>query len=193
MKYLILLLFPINVFASNWFPVGKVGANTTYVNQGECQKIEAAKCFEITGIDLSVSKVDLVDDLSKPIYLKENELVCDGKDDCQLKLEAHICERGEKLINENYTEVYCAYISGYQKIEAVVLDPVKKAKQDADKLAKEQEDAEKEQKESARIIALKACLAGSPKDNELVDCVKTLIREVLKNKLTVEELNIKNK
>lgn len=192
MKYLILFLLPITSYAQNYFPVGKDGANTTYVSGSECEKIEAFKCWEVSKIESSLAKIDLVDDLSKPNYAKENVAACTDQDDCQTKLETHVCARGNKLINELYTEVYCAFITSYEKKEDVVLDLVKVAEKEAARLAKEQEEQTRSQKENERLIALKSCLSGDPKDKVLQDCLKILIREALNKKLSVGELSVQN-
>ena len=36
----------------NWYPVGKNGANKTYVSKSECESAEGQACYDITGKDL---------------------------------------------------------------------------------------------------------------------------------------------
>lgn len=182
----LILLFSLTAHASNWFPIGKPNANTTYADGSMCEKLEEFKCWEVSKIDASLAKIGLVDDINNPTYGKENVVDCLGEEDCQKKLEEHLCVRGDKFINEDFTEVYCAYISGYPKIEAVVLDPVKVAARDAEIAAKLAEEQLKKQKESEREEAIKICLAGEPKDKELIDCLKILIKEVWKDRLPIE-------
>lgn len=48
MKYLVILLMPVSLFA-NWYPLGKTGAKTTYFkSRKQCEKSEKWKCFDIT-------------------------------------------------------------------------------------------------------------------------------------------------
>lgn len=50
---LVILIFPFLAFGSNYFPVGKSGAKTTYTNQQNCKTKESwLFCPEISGKDL---------------------------------------------------------------------------------------------------------------------------------------------
>jgi hypothetical protein len=190
MKYLLVLLFSISAHAQNYYPIEKPNAKTVYVDQSLCEKIEQTKCWEISKCDPAVCKVSEVDDASKPIYIKENIVTCKDKDDCQIVLEKQTCDQGSALINEDYTEVYCAVLTGYEKKQDVVLDPVK-AQEKADREAAELADKiAREQKENERLVSLKGCLKQTPTALEIQACFPLLVREVLKNKLALGELSV---
>lgn len=122
-----------------WFPVGKPGANTGYLDKTVCEAKEGQECFDMEGKDGDITEVSVVqvDDLSKPIYAAKSEIeVCAGFDDCFAKQSAKVCP-DLKFINAEYTEVYCTSLTGYQKKDQKVLveNPTKKANK-ADKADK---------------------------------------------------------
>lgn len=64
MKYLLLLLISFNALGAGWFPVGKEGAITVYVEQSACLEKEGQECFDIEfcPIDECIL-IDEVDDI----------------------------------------------------------------------------------------------------------------------------------
>lgn len=56
--FLPLLLFASQVYAESFYPVGKLGATTIYVDKASCEKIEGQTCQDVTDcpIDICVLK-----------------------------------------------------------------------------------------------------------------------------------------
>ena len=117
--------------AQNWMPISKIKngtANTVYTQKSDCEKI--SECVDITGKDPATLSfgTEQVDDLAKPQYSEKSESeACSGDVACYQKLKDKTCATGQPYIDESYTEVYCASITGYEKksVEVVALDPVK--------------------------------------------------------------------
>lgn len=108
-----------------------------------CNKGEPCYCYD--GVDFSISELkevteeQCVNDIEKPIWEKKSQVEkCDGEKDCQEKLLVLRCEDGRGFIDENFSEIYCTKLLGYeQKCSTVTynklqVDPSKKAKHDAD-------------------------------------------------------------
>jgi hypothetical protein len=117
---------------------GDLTGKPNYSIQGECEKI--GPCVDVTGKDPSTLAVaqEEIDDLTKPVYSAKSESeACSGDVECYQKLTAKTCTTGSAFIDESYTEVYCASVTGYEKktIDVVALDPVK-VQAKADKQAK---------------------------------------------------------
>lgn len=188
MIYLILVSI-LSASAANFFPVDKVGANTTYSDQAACEKAEGLKCWEISNCDPVVCSIQDVDDPTKPIYVKQNVVACAEKAECETTLATHVCVSGAALINEDYTEVYCAVLAGYEKMKALALDPTKEQIKAAEKEAKRLEKEARDAKKADRLVALKTCISQNQSTvKQTADCMKALAREVLESELRVEEL-----
>jgi hypothetical protein len=110
---------------SNWFPIGKVGANTTYTSKELCELTEGQECFEVSGVDVEISKVVEVD-VPVMIEVIKERIVKDelGNDVVEQygELEQAVDELGAPI---------------FEKQKQIVVDDAKKAIKDADKAAKD--------------------------------------------------------
>lgn len=121
----------ITVYASNFYPVGKVGAKTVYSKKDKCEQIEGQLCFDITTKDPRYNSpvTSMVNDIEKPIYKAPyNTENCDSEQDCVSKVSAKnaSCTNGDSATYQKnqvlpgYT-IFCTGISGYEQREQTVL------------------------------------------------------------------------
>ncbi len=151
MKLFFLALFSFSVSASTWMPESWInaGSKSGFSNQGNCETQTKLECFDIgQNVPQALEKTVIqVDDLGRPVYLKENTAACSDNSDCQTKFLALECAEGfSRVKNLDLLEVYCTKRGeGYhQKDQAVfVLDQAKLDAHNAQELLKAQE-AEKE-------------------------------------------------
>lgn len=64
----------------NYFPVGKPGANKTYIDKAACEAAEGQACYDITGVDLETHDlvdVAVLDEQGQPTY--EQIPILDGE------------------------------------------------------------------------------------------------------------------
>jgi hypothetical protein len=151
MKFLILIFFTVNANAM-FFPVGKDGANTSYVSKQKCEEIEKTTCLDITGKNLAFyeSREIETDDLERPIYKEayraescSTEAKCReiigklSKDHCY-KDEADYSVYKKNDVLPGFT-LYCTGIKRYEKKTTwdLVLDEDKKQAHEV-KLAEEE-------------------------------------------------------
>lgn len=203
--FLIVLVHGCTCYAANWFPVGAIGAKKIYFGnkkqKNKCEKREKnldgfQGCFDITGKNINYYVIGQVDNLNEPKYKKKNEIICVGQEQCQQKLESELdcsglAEGTLHLINDEFTEVYCAEPNGYKKKPGLVEDPTLKAQYEAKK-AEEQADKEsKITKREARIQALVGCAKTKIADMSASvqkNCLRDIARELIKEKLKANEM-----
>jgi hypothetical protein len=186
MKTLILLfLISINSFASGWFPVGKDGADTVYVDSLRCLKIEGVECFDVAACP--INECELVDNYVLDYIAKSNETACTDELDCDTKFIELSCSLDEeKIKNYDLLSVYCA--KPIYKIEGKKL-----AESASKKAAHEAAEASKKQLEIELLMVQKARDCGSRAINvmSLRNAKKGLSKEQRKQILTIYE-DIKN-
>ena len=176
-------------------------ATTSYAYQADCEKAEGEACYKINGKNLQYHAVSdfEVDDLDKPLWSpKEAVEQCYSQSDCRAKLEDKDCsssgEGYQKFINQDYTELYCTKIVGYNKrIEKrLAEDPTLKAAYDAEQEHATQDADIKKQKKEQRKSDLKQCIKGmkgnSLNDNQFKKCVADMLREIGEGYLDSEDL-----
>ena len=102
LKFIIILLIPISLHATNFYPVGKADANTTYSKKNDCETKEGRMCFDITGKTTDYLKVlngALVEDeTKKQEYMQKME----AEKQRRVKQHAHVREKffGEYIKDE---------------------------------------------------------------------------------------------
>lgn len=53
----ILFTCSLSVYAANWYPVGKLGADTVYMDEASCEKTEAQNCEDVTNCPFDECKM----------------------------------------------------------------------------------------------------------------------------------------
>ena len=102
LKFIIISLISISLHATNYYPVGKDGANTTYSKKSDCETREGRMCFDITGKPTDYLKVlngALVEDeTKKQEYMQKME----NEKQKRIKQHAHVREKffGEYIRDE---------------------------------------------------------------------------------------------
>lgn len=121
MKYLFLILFSITAQASNFIPVSSIinSNGAGYSLLSDCQKAsgENEVCVDIADQPISTYEVYTyqADDLSKPIFSKNNLEVCLSVEDCQEKIKTKICTNDEYAIWTPELDLYCTKVISYQQ------------------------------------------------------------------------------
>lgn len=151
MRTIILILLTPMIASANWFPVGKGGAKTVYVDKVKCEQAETATCYDITGKDLRYHELQTaeVDDLSKPIWkTRYNVDACADTAECQTQLSTKVCD-DEEGDGAQYAEndlmpgysSFCTRLLGYEKKNEIklVLNETTQASVIAQDLAKQTE------------------------------------------------------
>lgn len=165
MKALLILPF---IIAANWMPVSGIqsGKMEGYSLQSDCVAQKAEQCIDV-GEEPAVVEEGFVsledvfeDDLSSPIWEAKSEVeACEGEEDCRLKLVSKFCEQEKKsFISEDFTEVYCTQIVGYnQKVgsKKLVINTAGWNQLKQERAQKAQAQAIKNQ-----VKSLRECLAG---------------------------------
>jgi hypothetical protein len=210
MKKLFLVLFFLSLKVQavpNWYPVGKTDAKTVYMDKSKCEKIEKQECFNVFSKNRYTHSVSEIDDINSPIYREISEspvqISCQDIEDCKSKMGG-VCDADEGSqpaitdddswlsffgITDPYF-VYCAKITSYKKIKALVLDSAKKAAIDAAKAAKKaQKDLEKSGDEALKTgQKIKATMVGMIKVKALPKAQRKQLRGDLKS--IIEALNV---
>ena len=125
MRMIILILLTPMIASANWFPVGKGGATTVYVDKAKCEQVEGAVCYNITGKDLRYHELQTaeVDDLSKPIWkTRYNVESCASVQECTDQLNQKVCDDepgdggqyAENSLMPGYSS-FCTRLLGYEK------------------------------------------------------------------------------
>lgn len=141
MKLLILCLFLSATTFANF-------ALKTDVENGAVTKVYTTKpkkgdfVFIPSGYGNKTHKVvaEMIDDTEKPIWATRSLIeICEGEEDCKLKLTSKKCVDGRHAIyNAEFTELWCNKITRYEQKESgreiVVIDEAEKAKVDAERL-----------------------------------------------------------
>lgn len=91
-----------------------------FSHKDNCEKTTGSQCVEFNGGSCSVQKLvsEELEDKSNPIYaFPSDSEPCSDKDSCIKILESKKCrEFYQSFINEDYSQVYCTKIDGYEKI-----------------------------------------------------------------------------
>lgn len=165
MKYLILFILSINTALACKLSIPE-SYIPTFLNppvSGHYEKCEDKpneKCHCVEAIDPWTS--ELTDNMVLDFIRKEQEASCESEEDCQLKLEALVCESGSPIKNLESMSVYCAIEFMKKDGVKLVVSPAKKAaKEAAEKAEKEAQKAKEEKCKSfqfkgATIAALRA-------------------------------------
>lgn len=208
MKFLIILIafFSFSSFAQ-YMPKSKIGKNTNglkiYSKKSKCEKAYSEKCFSIreTG-NYYFSKV------IPETQMKEDAESCIDDSDCQSKLELKMCskENAVAIKNLDSMEVYCTWL----RPEHIGEDASLKAQYETEQSAMDQEKESRSTKGSERETTLKQCARVALKDvpdldpgsltqvqlanqlanrqNKIKDCLAVLLREVISEKLDLDDL-----
>ena len=146
---------------SNWFPIGKAGANTTYTSKDLCEREEGQACYNIEGIDPHISKIIEVDE---PVLIEV------------AKQRPALDENGDPILDENGDPVLENYTELEQEVDEngdPVFNRVKKIVDDVDKkAAKEAEKAAKKAEEDDNAALLAELKLNGSKD--IKDLIKIL-------------------
>jgi hypothetical protein len=114
----------------NWFPIGKIGANTTYDSKEACEIAEGQECFDVTTVPSDLAKVIEVEEPVMIEVIKERDV---------------INEAGE-TVKEQYGELEQARGENgeliFLVVKKVVEDAEKKAAKESEKAAKQAKKAE---------------------------------------------------
>lgn len=129
--FIFTLLFSISAFAvENWFPIGKEGAKTVWMQKAKCEKAEGQACYDISKKDprFHEPQTSMVDNPAKPIYKPKYDFVnCDSPSDCTQKAGSKTCLTGDHSTYEKNQmpipgySLYCVGITGYEQMEQTVL------------------------------------------------------------------------
>ena len=175
MKALIFLfLVSINSFASGWFPVGKDGAETVYVNSARCIEVEGVECFDVAACPLD--ECELIDNEVLDYISKTNETSCTDELDCDAKFIEISCSLDEeKIKNYDLLNVYCTKpiykIDGKKLVESEEKKAAYKAARKAEK------DLELDKKEAKKL--LKLSIKEDIKNATTVAKLKALIEKLI--------------
>lgn len=147
---------------------GQTGFDSHW-SMATCEAKESSDCVDVRGYDVRKITVGMVDDLDSPIYAKQEIEACSDEVDCYdksaLKSCGHLPAGTLKIVNAEFTEVYCAVISGYnQKPNGVSVDPTLEAQIDAAYAAK-----------SAKQTALNRLQSRKKCGEEVIEGVRLLI------------------
>ncbi len=178
MKIILIITFLISFPAqANWVKRSDIqNPQKIWVKKSKCEQSESEVCFNIKGKDPRYYIVGLVDNLDDPTYAKRDIQACTDIESCQLILSGKDCSAYAvgtlRLINEGYTEVYCAEPNGYNQMDGLVEDAALKAIADA-------EDAQKVIDESDRADRRNQCDADSDGPTmtlpQVTACIKVLL------------------
>lgn len=165
MKYLILLLLTFNAQAMflKKSEINNCGA-TFYGSKKDCGE-NCIKQPKDHNCEYHKFGEHQVDDMEKPIYSKSETQACEGEEACQTLLQVKACTDPQEsaLINEDYTEVYCSKVSGYQQKTATGIYIDQDAKQ-----AYEQEKSVSDSKKAAMAQIRKYRKCGQSVIDELI-------------------------
>lgn len=170
MKNLFIYLFLVHgchlAYAQNWMPVSEIKAGTAktvYMNKADCEKL--GECIDVSTVKLDEVKVVPVDDVTSPKFVKAKLVMCDGQEDCRTKLQDQTCDAGDfAVINESYSEVYCAKQNGFNKKDGFEIDEEKVATKQAKQVISGATEAGFNDMEKGRkVIALVAGVIKSKK------------------------------
>jgi hypothetical protein len=172
MRYLVLILmFSVLCLAGkgNYFPVSVINSKETmekklFRKKADCEAFYSEDCFDITSKDLAYYDANdyEVDDYSKPKYAAKKKVQsCSDAESCFGLIQTvddvmYCASEGEgyfAIVAEDYSEVYCTKITGYDKKTIYKLEEnaEKKAAKEAADLAETQaKQAKKDAKEAAK-------------------------------------------
>lgn len=171
MKYIILLLISLNVFA-NYIPEDEVGTGnnlTVFTKKNKCELHYSKTCIKIPygyTANYHILVDEYVDDTSSPITTKNDITACVDETDCYAKAGVLSCTDVEeyKTFTE-WSEVYCTKTTGYEQMlsgkKIVVEDAALKTAWEAAEAVKAQ-----------KAAYLKAIVAAR-------DCGNSVINEVI--------------
>jgi len=144
---------------NNWYPVGKLGASTTYSDKAMCELMEGQECFDVSIFPSDLAKIIEIDEPIMIEVIKERPL---------------LDELGQPVLDENGQPVIEQYGDSeqakddkgellFRKIKQVVSDEVKVQE-------KAQKDLLKKQKKldlAAKLVNLKD--KGSKEIKDLIE------------------------
>lgn len=144
---------------SNWFPIGKEGAKTTYTSKELCEITEGAECFEVSNVDVEVSKVIEVDVPVMIEVIKQRPLLDEQG-------QPVLDEAGQPVM-EDYGDTEQAVDENGDPVFAVEKQIVDDEAKKAAKTAKESADEAAESSKDALLANLKA--NGSKDIKDLIE------------------------
>lgn len=182
----------LNPIAESEFIKAKAGvSNAGFLT---CKDLPNEPCYCLDGIDRRHKMIGQVDDLDRQKYSKEDLSVCSDQTNCEINMAGKDCStHGEGafgVINQDYTEAYCAKPNGYFQKPGLVADSAGTATAVAADDAKVTEDAAKVSKRITRLSVLVTCAKTAPVDMTAAiqkQCLIALARELVRTKLTAAE------
>ncbi len=190
---ILILMFTVNANAENWFPVGKLGAKTTYVRKAQCESTEGQRCFDISGKDMRRFKKGLVNNLDRPKHQPMDPVPCTDAESCQPLLEAIDCsahgEGAYGMIKIDFSQVHCAVPNGFMKKDGLVPDPDGIESADTADALKASDAIKRKDKQDTRNIKLSSCAKMDTMTMaQLISCTRANSRELRKHSLLESEL-----
>lgn len=186
---LFILLFTFSAHADRFVSLADMNSCQTsgadlYSDRDNCEKSEGSVCVSFPGE--SCQDYDVVDNMVVDFIRKEKEESCLDLDDCQLKLEALVCEAGYPVKNLESMSVYCAVEFLKKDGMKLVVSPAKKAAREAaEKAAQDAKLAEAAEKE----LAVKEIVEGADVKGTTIaalraeiNALRALLRKVMKAK-----------
>lgn len=163
-------------------------SNIAYSQQSQCESAESEICLDISGKDMRRYKAGLVDDLSKPKFIKKDISVCTDRASCTPLLAALDCSvhaaGSFPVMVEDFSEVYCAEPNGFEQKDVLIADAAGIVAADIADLQSASDKVLRESKKLSRSVELGQCVQDSKGTMTPVQqtfCIAALIRELLGN------------
>lgn len=168
---------------------GGSGPITNYPSKSVCESTTGEECFVTK--DVEVKKfIDVEeDDTTKPIYSAKTKVSpCAGAADCYAVMGEDYCdtepEGYRSYINEEYTEVYCSKITGFNKkiVIKLVEDEVKRTQRDQAVIDRQNDqEFRRAKKQEIGLTLLNDCVADLKNASTQLPDVKRCLLELLKH------------
>jgi hypothetical protein len=113
-RLLFVFIFSVTGHAESFVAFGKTAPLVNYADRGMCESQEGQTCYDVSSCPADECTPILIDDLSKPKYLRRNVQACVASD-CKTDLAALTCDQGFGVIAADLVTVYCAVPNGYEQ------------------------------------------------------------------------------